>query len=59
MTPAPGHDTLSNGTALPPGNSERIRAKFGSYGIEVLENSPDVPSTSFSWIGSYSSRTAG
>ena len=30
---------LSDGAALPPGNSERIRAKFGSYGIEVLENS--------------------
>jgi hypothetical protein len=42
MTPGHGHDTLSNGTALPPGNSERIRAKFGSYGIEVLENSPEL-----------------
>lgn len=42
MTPGHGHDSLSNGTALPPGNSERIRAKFGSYGIEVLENSPEL-----------------
>jgi len=42
----PGHppdsyrNILNGGAALPPGNSERIRAKFGSYGIEVLENSP-------------------
>jgi hypothetical protein len=42
----PGHhpdsyrDTPNGGAALPPGNSERIRAKFGSYGIKVLENSP-------------------
>ena len=33
-------DTPNGGAALPPGNSERIRAKFGSYGIELLENSP-------------------
>jgi len=44
----PGHhpdsclDTPNGGAALPPGNSERIRAKFGSYGIEVLENSPGL-----------------
>lgn len=31
-----GVDDLS----LPPGNSERILYKFGSFGIEVLENSP-------------------
>jgi hypothetical protein len=36
--PDDSRSTLSDGTALPPGNSERIRAKFGSYGIEVLEN---------------------
>jgi hypothetical protein len=40
--PGHGHDTLSDGTALPPGNSERIRAKFGSYGIEVLENNAEL-----------------
>lgn len=44
----PGHPpdsirgTLGNGVDLPPGNSERIRAMFGSYGIEVLENSEEL-----------------
>lgn len=44
----PGHpqdshrNTPNGGAALPPGNSERIRAKFGSYGIEVLENSQEL-----------------
>lgn len=28
--------------SLPPGNSERILQKFGSFGIEVLENSPGL-----------------
>lgn len=31
-------DTLSDDSSLPPGNSERIRARYGSYGIELLEN---------------------
>lgn len=44
MTPGHPLDSTQNfmngGADLPPGNSERIRAKFGSFGIEVLENTP-------------------
>lgn len=35
-------ETLNNGADLPPGNSERIRAMFGSYGIDVLENNTEL-----------------
>lgn len=34
-------ETVANG-ALPPGNSDRIRHMFGSYGLDVLENSPEL-----------------
>jgi len=40
--PDNARSTTDGGVAMPPGNSERIRAKFGSYGIEVLENSPGL-----------------
>lgn len=46
MTPGHTSDSTRNltngGATLPPGNSERIRAKFGSFGIEVLENTPNL-----------------
>lgn len=38
----PGEFSRPENRDFPLGNSERIRSKFGSYGIEILENSPGI-----------------
>lgn len=40
--PVHGESSQADRRSRPMGNSERIRRKFGSYGIEVLENSPGL-----------------
>jgi len=40
--PNQGETPRAEKQSRPLGNSERIRLKFGSYGIEVLENSPGL-----------------